>query len=45
VTETYAQIATGTRARLMHRRHRPSVGAPIWEHPVYHVSDTRQRPK
>ena len=41
VTESYAQIATGTGARLMHRRHRPSVGGPIWEHSAYQVSDIR----
>ena len=42
VTEAYAQITTGTGARLMHRRHRPSIGPPIWEHPAYHVSDIRE---
>ena len=40
-TGEFVQITTGTGARLMHRRHRPSIGPPIWEHPAYHVSDIR----
>jgi len=35
VTPAQATIATGTGALLAHRRFRPSIGPPIWDHPSF----------